>query len=458
MTEPVGHSRRFLLLWVAQTVSLVGSQLTAFGLGVWVYQRTQSTMMYSLVALANLAPRVLFAPLMGGFVDRRDLRTVLIAGHVGAGVCSLAIALLFGTGRLEVAAIIGLVTLGAAFNAIHLPAFSKATALLVPPEGLGKANGLAQLGVALGYLVAPLLAGLLMPYIDVLGILVIDLTSFVFAVAVLGGLRLIPFDTSVGTQGHASDPLLFLRDAAEGWRYIRARRGLLVLLLLITAMSFNLGMVQVLITPLMLSFASVPVLSIVLFVGGMGMVVGSVAMMSWGGPRRRVQGVLGFLLLQGVFLLVGSLRPLAPLVAAGAFGVLLTVPLITACDQSIWQRLVPTEIHGRVMAVHSAVSGASVPVAYLLAGPLADRLFEPWMMSGGLLAASVGPLIGTGQGRGIGLLFAVLGFATFLFVALGALSSSLRRVEDAPAVPFAAAPPAEANPLGLVEVAGSDRS
>jgi MFS transporter, DHA3 family, macrolide efflux protein len=458
MTEPIGHSRRFLLLWVAQTVSLVGSQLTAFGLGVWVYQRTQSTMMYSLVALANLAPRVLFAPLMGGFVDRRDLRSVLIAGHVGAGVCALAIALLFGTGRLEVLAIIGLMAVGATFNAIHLPAFSKATALLVPPEGLGKANGLTQLGVALGYLVAPLLAGLLMPSIDVPGLLVIDLGSFVFAIAVLGSLRLIPFDTAVDPKGHASHPLLFLRDAAEGWRYIRARRGLLVLLLLITAMSFNLGMVQVLITPLMLSFASVTVLSIVLFVGGMGMVVGSVAMMAWGGPRRRAQGVLGFLLLQGVFLLVGSLRPLAPVVAAGAFGVLLTVPLITACDQSIWQQLVPTEIHGRVMAVHSAVSGASVPVAYLLAGPLADRLFEPWMKSGGLLAASVGPLIGEGQGRGIGLLFAVLGFGTFLVVALGAFSSSLRRVEATPAEPFVSESAGDDSALELVGATGSDRS
>ncbi|MCY1079000.1 MFS transporter [Archangium lansingense] len=445
MTGPAGHSRRFLLLWIAQTVSLVGSQLTAFGLGVWVYQRTQSTMMYSLVALANLAPRVIFAPLMGGFVDRRDLRSVLIAGHVGAGVCSLAIALLFGTGLLEVLAIIGLVAIGATFNAIHLPAFSKVTAVLVPPEELGKANGLAQLGVALGYLVAPLLAGFLMPHIEVLGILVIDISSFLFAVAVLSAVRL-PL-VGAPTGHHSSDPLLFLRDAAEGWSYIRARRGLLILLLLITAMSFNLGMVQVLITPLMLSFASVQVLSIVLFVGGMGMVVGSVAMMAWGGPQRRIHGVLGFLLLQGVFLLVGSLQASAPLVAAGAFGVLLSVPLITACDQSIWQRLVPTDIHGRVMAVHSAVSGASVPVAYLLAGPLADSLFEPWMAPGGTLAASAGQLIGVGQGRGIALLFAVLGFGTFLFVSLGALSASLRRVEDAAPEPSAPAEPS-ASPLG----------
>lgn len=432
MTRPVGLRRSFLILWVAQTVSLVGSQLTAFGLGVWVYQRTQSTVMYSLVALANLAPRVLFAPLMGGLVDRLELRSVLIAGHVGGGVCALAIAMLFGGGLLDVGAIIALLTLGAIFHAIHLPAFSKATALLVPPEGLGRANGLAQLGVSLGYLVAPLLASFLMPSIEVLGILVIDLTSFAFAAGVLWRIRLPAAGVSSASPAHGAEPLHFLRDAVAGWRYIRARRGLSLLLLLITVMSFNLGMIQVLITPLLLSFTDVKVLGIVLFVGGMGMVVGSVAMMSWGGPRRLIQGVLGFLLLQGGFLLVGSLRSSAVLVAIGAFGVLLTVPFITACDQSIWQRIVPTEIHGRVMAVHSAVSGASVPVAYLLAGPLADGLFEVWMRPGGLLAASVGPILGVGAGRGIALLFAVLGVGTFLLVLLGGASSSLRRVEEAP--------------------------
>jgi MFS family permease len=432
MTGPAGLRRGFLVLWVAHTVSLVGSQLTAFGLGVWVYQRTQSTMMYSLVALANLAPRVVFAPLMGGLVDRLELRSVLIAGHVGGGLCALAIAMLFGAGMLEVGAIIVLLLVGATFSAIHLPAFSKATALLVPPERLGHANGLAQLGVSLGYLVAPLLASFLMPAIEVVGILVIDLISFVFAAGVLWRLKLPAAGASSASPAHAAEPLHFLQDAVEGWRYIRAHRGLVLLLLLITAMSFNLGMIQVLITPLVLSFADVKVLGIVLFVGGMGMVVGSVVMMSWGGPRRLIWGVLGFLLLQGGFLLVGSLRASAVLVAVGAFGVLLTVPFITACDQSIWQRKVPTKIHGRVMAVHSAVSGASVPVAYLLAGPLADGLFEVWMRPGGALAAGVGSLLGVGAGRGIALLFAVLGMGTFLLVLLGSASTSLRGVEDSP--------------------------
>ncbi|RKH58576.1 MFS transporter [Corallococcus llansteffanensis] len=430
LEPPLQHFPRYVLLWVAQTVSAIGTHLTGFGLGVWMYEHTKSTSLYSLIALASFAPGVLVAPLLGGVVDRHDLRKVMMLGHAGGGVCTLLIALLLYTDHLGVGAILALVAGGAAFNSIHLPAFPKATTLMVSTEQLPRANGLMQLGMALGYIVAPLLSGMLMPVIGVTGLLAIDVVTFSFSLVVLA---LIPMPAAPPKEAAPAGSSMggrALQDAAVGWRYIRERPGLFGLQVLITLMSFNLGIIQVLVTPLVMSFTDVRTLGVVMTAGGLGMLAGSLVLLAWGGSRHRIWSVLGFVLLQGVFLALGATRASALMVGAGAFGVLFTIPVIMSCNQTIWQRKVPTRLQGRVFAVHSALSGGSIPVAYLLSGPLADHVFEPLMAVGGPLASTLAPWLGgMGPGRGIALLFLLLGIFTVLLVVTCTLLPSVRRVE-----------------------------
>lgn len=81
-----------------------------------------------------------------------------------------------------------------------------------------------------------------------------------------------------------------------------------------------------------------------------------------------------------------------------------------------------------------------MPLAYCLAGPLAEQVFEPWLSADGLLAGSVGVVIGTGPGRGLGLMFVVLGVAMMLTAALAWSVRAIRQVEDdLPDAPVAAA-------------------
>jgi hypothetical protein len=73
---------------------------------------------------------------------------------------------------------------------------------------------------------------------------------------------------------------------------------------------------------------------------------------------------------------------------------------------------------------------SSLPLAYLTAGPLADQVFGPLLAAGGPLASSVGRIIGVGPGRGIGLLFIVMGLLTVLVTTAGYLHPRLRLVEQ----------------------------
>ena len=400
--------RTFVLVCTGQILSVLGSQLTAFGLGVWSYQRTGSTTAYGLMALATLAPGMLAAPLAGLLVDR-SARAAMIAGHLGAGACTFTLALLVHLGAAPFGAVLALVALTSVCNAVQFPGLSAVTPRLVPPEHLGRAQGALQLGMATGQVGAPVLAAMLLASLGLWPILALDALSFFFASTLLLVCRL----PSVPRPTRAAGALA---EAGQGWRYLRAQPGLLGLLGLLALLNFTVGASQVLLTPFVLGFANVQVLGRVMSVGGLGMVLGSVLLLVWGGPRRRrVLALLGFALLEGVAMMaLGLLRPSAALVAGCAFAVLFAVPLVTGCAQVLWQLKVPAGLQGRVFGLRVLVAQGAIPLAFLIAGPLADHVFEPLWRT---------------PGRGIALFFMLLGALSVLGVGWAARSSRLRRLE-----------------------------
>lgn len=417
----------FILVWFGQLISLIGSGLTSFALGIWVYHRTGSVTNFALISLFTFLPSIVLLPLAGVFVDRWDRRSCMLLSDAGAACSTIAVAFLLFTGQLEVWQIYCAVAVNSTFSAFRWPAYTAATTLLVPKQYLGRANGMLQLGHAASQLVAPVLAGVLVGTIQLQGVILLDFTSFLFAFVTLLLIRIPQPNTT--TEGKVGDGSV-LSEAFSGWTYISGRSGLLGLLIFYCVTNFSLGIVEVLLTPLVLSFASTAVLGTVLSIGGSGMLLGSVVMSVWRGLKHRIYCVLGFTLLQGILLCVGGLRASTSLIAATAFVFLFSLPPILASSQAIWHSKVPPDIQGRVFALQRTIGLSSLPFAYLIAGPLADRVFEPMLAVNGPLANSIGRLIGVGPGRGIGLLFIVLGIFNVLVAMIGYLYPRLRLVED----------------------------
>jgi hypothetical protein len=171
-------------------------------------------------------------------------------------------------------------------------------------------------------------------------------------------------------------------------------------------------------------------LGIIISIAGGGMLVGSLVMSIWGGPKRRIYGVLNFEALSGVCFLLMGLRPSLWPIALGAFGAHLTIAIVYGSNQAIWQSKVAPDVQGRVFATQQMITRAATPLAFLLAGPLAERVFEPLLAANGPLAGSLGGIIGTGAGRGIGLMFILMGVVKILVSLGGYLSPSIRFVED----------------------------
>lgn len=416
----------FLLIWVGQLISILGSELTGFGLGVWVFQTTGSVTQLTLISFFASVPFLAISPLAGALVDRWNLRWTMILGDLGGALATLAYVLLLSAGRLQIWHIYIIASVTAMFGAFQFPAFSVATTLIVPKQQLGRASGMVPLAQGIAQLIGPLLAGLLVALIGLPGVILIDFGTCLFAICTLL-LVWIP-RRPAGTR--SAQPPALAHEIMFGWRYIFARPGLLSLLLLFATSNFMMATVVVLAKPLILAFTTPAVLGVILSCAGVGVLAGSLAMGIWGGPRRRVNGVLGSFLLSGICMIMSGLAPSAWLIGAAAFLFTLGTPITAGCSQAIWQTKVPAEVQGRVFATRSMIAMSSLPLAFLVVGPLAEYVFEPLMANGGRLAGSLGRLIGVGPGRGIALMFMLFGLLMLLLVLAGTLYPRLRLVED----------------------------
>jgi MFS family permease len=425
--NPSQRTTTFLIIWLGQVVSLVGSELTSFALGVWVFERTGSATQFALIGLSAVLPRVLLSPLAGAIVDRWDRRQVMILGDLGAGLSTLAIVLLLYTARLEIWHIYLLAGVNAAFGTVQWPAFAATTSLLVSKKNLGRANGMVQFGRAASEILAPAMAGVLVGLIRLDGVILIDVATFVFAV---GTLLLVRFPRPTSLAVDTPEKASLWNDLVLGWRYISARPGLAGLLVFFAVVNFLWGMVGALIVPMILSWTSSDALGAIISIAGAGMLAGSLIMSAWGGPRRRISGVLNFEMLSGLCFLLIGLRPSFWLTAAGAFGAHVTIAIVYGSNQAIWQSKVEPQVQGRVFATQQMIARSATPLAFLLAGPLADQIFNPLLALDGLLADTLGQLLGTGPGRGIGLLFVLMGTVKVAITLIARLNPHLRNVED----------------------------
>ena len=419
--------RHFLLIWFGQQISLIGSGLTGFAMGVWVYQRTGSVTQFSLIAISNVLPDILFSPLAGVLADRWNRRRVMILSDSGAGLCTFAMAVLLFRGSLEIWHICVFNAVSSAFRAFQRPAFIAATTLLVAKEDLGRAGGMIFAADAVTQILSPVLAGLLIGIIEIQGIIAFDFATLLFALITLICVR-IPDVPVCG--GKEAGKVSLLQEAVCGWQYITARPGLLGLMIFFAVTSFFEETVIVLVTPLVLSFTSAAALGTIMSVSGMGMLAGSLFMSISGGPKRLIRAIFAFSLLAGLSILIVGFHRNIVLLAVSAFLYLFSIAIIGSCAQVIWQKKVAPSFQGRVIAIERMISTSCFPLSYLIAGPLADYIFEPLMAVNGPLAGTLGQTIGTGPGRGIALMFTVMGILSVSTIVIAYGYPRLRRLEE----------------------------
>ncbi|GLH96807.1 non-ribosomal peptide synthetase/MFS transporter [Phytohabitans aurantiacus] len=415
---------RFLLVALAQLISLLGSTLTDVALPLWVLKETGSLLNFALIAVAGLVPGLLVLPVAGAIVDRHSRRAVMLCGDVGAGGTQLLLGVLLWTGSLQTWHIYPLIALLSVSLQFQRLAYASAIPQLVPKQYLGHANGVVQMVGGIATTMMPLLSVALLAVIDLGGILIIDVLSYAVAITIV---LLVRFPRTLAWRSKES----LATEIREGFRFSWGHRGFRAMLLFFMGLNVFLSPLFLMVTPLVLAFAGLDQVAQVSVAGGVGAFLGGLAMSIWGGPRhRRLHTLLCCTLVLAAFCLLIGLRPALWLIAAGAFGMSMWLVLLNGVYTTIVQVKVPQRFHGRVFAINTVIAWSTLPIGWTLVGPFGSSLLEPLMAPDGALAGTVGRVIGVGEGRGIGLLYLVLACAIGALVLVSMRVPRIARFDD----------------------------
>ncbi|MFF2482379.1 amino acid adenylation domain-containing protein [Paenibacillus sp. NPDC058071] len=413
----------FFAVIFGQLLSILGSGLTGIAVGVWVFSQTGSVADFAAISSASLIPGILCLPIAGAIVDRYDRRLVMLFSDVFMALPIIVLAVLMATGTLQVWHIYVTTAVGSIARSFHRPAFIAAIAQIIPKQYLGHANGIVQLATSSSEMIAPLIGVALYTMIGMTNIFILDLVSFVFAITTLA---LVRFPNTLFHRREES----FGKEVIMGWKFIVKRPGMLYMIAFFLVGNIFFGLATVLIQPLVLSFGTAENLAMVTTLGAVGAMAGGLVMSLWGGTKRMATGMVGFVILEGLFMMLTGLRPNITLTAIGIFGIWFSVTLVNTHWQSLIQTKVGLELQGRVLATNQMIAMSSMPIGYLIAGMLADSVFGTAMNPGGALADVLGPLIGVGPGRGIGLLILCVGVFVTIWSIIGFNFKPLRYMED----------------------------
>ncbi|MBX3037124.1 MAG: MFS transporter [Anaerolineales bacterium] len=418
----------FTIVWIGQIVSVLASMMTQFALTIWMFQETGSATALGLMQVFFITPFLIISPIAGVMVDRHNRKLMMMVSDLAAGLGTVLILVFQAMGILEFWHLYIAAVINGLGNAFQWPAYSAAISTMVPKEQYGRANGMMSLIEAGPGVIAPLLAGALLPFIALTGILLIDVVTFLFAI---GALMLVhipqPEKTEEGVQGQGS----IWKEAAYGFKYIFARPSLLGLQLIFFVGNLFAGISFTLLAPMILSKTANNelIFGTVQSAGAIAGVLGGVAMSAWGGFKRRVHGVLLGWIISGAGIAVLGLTGGVPIWVIGIALSAIVIPLVNGSNQAIWQSKVAPDVQGRVFSARRLIAWLTNPISPIIAGTLADFVLEPQMRIDSTLSQTFGWLVGTGEGAGMALIIFFCGVFSVLVGVAGYFVPAIYKAE-----------------------------
>jgi len=419
----------FTAVWLGQLVSVLGSAMTQFALMIWIWDETHQATATALMGFFTFVPMVVMMPIAGALVDRWNKKLAMMLSDLAAGMGTVAILLLYNAGVLEIWHLYAVGIFIGTFGSFQWPAYSSAITLMVEKKHYARASGLVGMVESVAMIFGPPMAAFLLAVINISGIFIIDILTFCFAIGVL-------LLVSIPNPPKADDLKKGLggvfSDAGYGFRYIYKRKPLLGLQM--TFFVFNLvstfGMVVFIPMILARTGSDRVVLASVESVLAVGGLVGGLVLAVWGGPRRKINGLLGgMIVISAIFGMgFGIGRSPIPWMIFG-FAAMMVMPTLNGSSQAIWQSKVPADRQGRVFAARMVIAQGAGAAAMVLVGPLADFYFEPAMAIKGSLAPTFGWLVGTGPGAGMALMILLSSFVSMFVGAVAFRIRIIRNVE-----------------------------
>ena len=406
--------KKYIIFWLSQAVSQLGSSMTSFALILWAYTMEGSAMMVSLMSFFNYVPFIIVSLFAGAFVDRHSKKKIMLISDTIAAVCSLFILMLTTGGGLQIWHIYVVNFIIGFMNSFQNPASAVAMGKIVPKEKLAQVSGMNSFSGNLITVISPVLSASIFAFGGLKFILLIDLLSFIFAFCILLFVIKIPEDLPK-QSGKSS----IFEGCSEGFQYLKRNQGIFVIIITMALLNFFSRLTyENILSPMILARSgnNSVALGIVNAVMGIGGIVGGMIVAAGKFSKNNVKmiyvsAMLSFLLGD---VMMGMGRNVVFWSLAGLMASL-PIPFINAGQNVILYKTVPENMQGRIFAVRNALQFSTIPIGILLGGFLADYVFEPLMLTNNAVTAPLHILVGSGAGSGMAVMFLCTGILGCLF-------------------------------------------
>ncbi|PIG90532.1 MFS transporter [Gloeocapsopsis sp. IPPAS B-1203] len=420
--------RTFLIIWIGQVASILGSEMTNFAVTLWAWQATEQATPLSLILLFTQIPRVIASSFAGVVVDRWNRKQLLVLGDTVAGISTVIVLGLFLTHRLEIWHLYITGGINGFFGYFQGLAYSASMSMIVPKQHYTRAAAMSEHITQFGStIMAPALAGILYYTIGLVGILTIDLGTFFVAIATIWVVHIPQPERRKQNQENET----LWQELTFGFRYIIKRSSLLAILVFLLLLYFVDTILYGIHSPVILARSAndAAVYANIQAATGIGGVVGASLLSIWGGFKRRIHGFLLGTVFSYSSMMVFGLGNSVTIWIVAAFFAAFFWPFISSSNQAIWLSKVEPDVQGRVFATRYLISQMTSPVGLALSGPLADYVFSPAMQPGGSLTPILGSFFDTGSGAGMAVQYTLFAFFGVLIGLAGYAFRQLRDVE-----------------------------
>lgn len=416
--------KSFILFWLSQCISQLGSAMTGFALILWTYEQSRSAMSVSLMSFCSYVPYILVSLFAGAFVDRHSKKSIMLISDSIAAICTLTVLALTVSGKLSVWSIYVVNAVIGFMNAFQQPAASVAIGKMVPKEKLSNVSGMNSFSSNLVTVLNPVIAAFVYSFGGLKIILLIDILSFLCAFLVL------LFAVHISEEYKYSEKSFFFSDLKVGFKFLKNEKGLLFIMLTLAMINFFSRLTyENILSPMILSRSGSSVtLGIVNALMGIGGIVGGIVVSAGKGSKNNVKMIY---VSAAVSFVLGDLLMAvgrnAVIWSLAAFAASFPIPFIMAGQNVIMYEKVPEKMQGRIFAARNAIQFSSIPLGILLGGFLADYVFEPFMKSDNLIANVFSSIVGSGEGSGMAIMFLCTGISGFIISILSYQNKEIQK-------------------------------
>ncbi len=416
----------FLILWLTQSFSSLGSSMTNFAMIIWSYQQNGSSLQTALLAVCSYLPYVVMSVFAGALSDRWNKKiSILVCDSFAAG-CSCMVLILLLTGKLEVWHLYALNALNGLMNTVQQPAGDVSISLLTPKKYYQRVSGMKSFSNSLVNVMTPVLATAFLSVFSVQTVIIFDLLSFAVAFVALAFFVKIP---EIKKEKEVKESLL--KAAKAGLSYLGQNRGILNLILFLSGINLIASAYNAALPAMILSRngGSEVALGLVTMAEGVATIVGSLIVSLLPAPKSRVRVICNTLLFsmstENFFLAFGRS---VPIWCIGAVLGWIVIPIMGANLDVLLRNHIPIEMQGRVYSARNTLQFFTIPIGYFLGGILVDKVFEPIMKlqtSQSILTF----LFGSGKGTGAAMLFLILAFAGIFVCMIFRRNTAIRQLD-----------------------------